>query len=73
MISVVVISQDEKRVVLEGTVDGYPQLTQRWTISAAALAVNPGLLAQGRDELLNRLQVNYDNWQGVLAGLQEMQ
>ncbi len=73
MITVSVDSQNERRVVLVGVVEGYPQLTQRWTINAAALVSNPGLLAQARDELIAKLQTNYDNWMGVQAALNEMQ
>lgn len=72
MISIRVVSQDSKRVVLEGTVTNHPQLTQRWTVAATALVSNPGLLAQGRDELVSRLQINYDNWLGVQQALSEM-
>lgn len=72
MIKVTVVSQDNRRVVLEGTCEGYPQLTQRWTVAASALVANPGLLAQARDELIVRIQTNYDNWIAVQAALGQM-
>jgi len=56
MITVSVVDQNALRVVLEGVVDGYPQLTERWTVSVSAIGNDPGLLAQARDELIARLE-----------------
>lgn len=69
MIAVTVIDQNAVRVVLEGVVAGYPQLTQRWTVASAAIALNPGLLAQARDELIARLDTNLTNWLAAQAAI----
>ena len=58
-----VIDSNERRVVLEGTVDGLPGLTERWTVSVEAIGADPGLLAQVRDELIARMYQKAEAWQ----------
>lgn len=79
MIEVRVIDQNSKRIVMEGRVSDtdwdnpIDALTQRWTVAATALVANPGLLAQGRDELITKLTVNFENWLAVQEALRQMQ
>lgn len=59
---VTVISQNASRVVLEGSIDGYPELTERWTVSVQSIANDPGLLVQVRDELAAKLEAKQAAW-----------
>jgi hypothetical protein len=64
-----VISQNPQRVVLEGTVDGFPELTERWTIAVDAIGADPGLLEQVRNELDYRLEQKRLAWIATQAAI----
>lgn len=70
--SVTVFDQNAVRVVLLGAVDENPELNEKWTITVDAIAADPGLLGQKRDELLARMYAKQDAWisaQAAIAGL----
>ena len=67
--SVTVSDQNAVRVVLLGAVTENPELNEKWTISVAAIADDPGLLAQKRDELLARMYAKQDAWAAAQAAL----
>lgn len=69
MVSVEVIDSNARRVVLQGSVDGIPALTQRWTVLVDAIASDPGLLAQVRDELYARISENLNKWSAAQAAI----
>jgi hypothetical protein len=72
MTTVTVIDQNANRVVLEGAVSENPELNERWTIAVAAIASDPALLEQKRNELLARMYAKQDAWliaQAAIANL----
>lgn len=71
MISVTVHDSSAQRVVLEGSAAGVP-ITERWTVSADAIANDPGLLAQVRDELYARIAQKLDTWNAVQTAIEQL-
>jgi hypothetical protein len=69
MIRVEVVDSNARRVVLQGTAEGVPALSQRWTVLVDAIALDPGLLAQTRDELYARMSENLDKWNAAQAAI----
>lgn len=72
MITITVIRQDASVVVLQGVVEGHPELTFTSTVATWAIAADPGLLAERRDMIYARLNTDLSNWeaaQAAIAGL----
>ena len=72
MANVAVVSQNAQRIVLEGTIDGLPELTERWTVTVDAIGADPGLLAQVRDELLVKLDEKLTAWETAQAAISNL-
>ena len=70
--SVTVSDQNAVRVVLLGAVTENPELNEKWTISVAAIADDPGLLSQKRDELLARMYAKQDAWVAAQAAIADL-
>ena len=66
---VTVCDQNAVRVVLLGAVDENPELNEKWTISVAAIADDPGLLAEKRDLLLVRMYSKQEAWLAAQAAI----
>lgn len=72
MISIAVHDSNAQRVVLEGSAAGIPAITERWTVSADAIANDPGLLPQVRDELYARIAQKLDTWNAVKTAIERL-
>ena len=72
MVNVAVVSQNAARIVLEGTVSGLPELTERWTVTVEAIGNDPGLLAQVRDELVAKLDEKQAAWETAQLALSSL-
>jgi hypothetical protein len=70
--SVTVFDQNAVRVVLLGAVTENPELDEKWTITVSAIANDPGLLAQKRDELLARMYAKQDAWVAAQAAIADL-
>ena len=57
--------EDQKWFVLEGSIDGMPQLTKRVTINTAALADGTVVLANAKAKLMADVEEYYARWQAV--------
>lgn len=72
MANVAVVEQNAQQVVLEFTVDGLPELTERVTVMVDLIGQDPGILAQVRDEYLLKLEQKKAAWivtQSALSSL----
>ena len=72
IVSVTIVQQDTQWVVLEGSIDGCPQATQRRSITAASLAAGTVLLADEKATLIADVTAAYNNWQAVQAALSQL-
>lgn len=72
MISVRVVESDHTWIVLEGSVEGVPQVTHRRSIHAAALASGDLILANEKAELVAEVERAYIRWQAVQKALEEL-
>lgn len=72
MAKVAVVEQNAQQIVLEFTVDGLPELTERVTVMVDLIAQDPGILAQVRDEFVTKLEQKQAAWitaQSALSSL----
>lgn len=72
MANVAVVEQNAQQIVLEFTVEGLPELTERVTVMVDLIAQDPGMLVQIRDEFLTKLEQKKAAWitaQAALASL----
>lgn len=63
---------DTKWLVLEGSVDGCPQVTKRRTINTAALASGDLTLETERTRLIADVQEYYERWEAVQVALSQL-
>jgi len=63
---------DQKFLVLEGSIEGQPQLTKRVTINTSALADGTLVLAGVKAKLVADVEEYYARWQAVQQALQEL-
>lgn len=66
---ITVIEQNANIVVLEGTVEGHPELTERHTVFVSGIAADPTLLARKRDQIAANLATKLANWQAAKAAI----
>ena len=72
MANVAVISQNAQAIVLEFTVDGLPELTERVTVMVDLIAQDPGILGQVRDEFLAKLETKKAAWETAQLALSSL-
>lgn len=63
---------DQKWIVLEGTVDGVPEVTKRRTINTAALASGDVSFDMERDRLIADVQEYHDRWLAVQEAVKQL-
>lgn len=63
---------DQKYLVLEGSIDGMPQLTKRVTIDTAALADGTVVLADVKAKLIADVEEYHARWVAVQQALTEL-
>lgn len=63
---------DQKFLVLEGYIDGMPQLTKRTTINTSALADGTLVLADVKAKLVADVEEYRTRWTAVQQALQEL-
>lgn len=63
---------DQKCLVLEGSIDGMPQLTKRVTIDTAALADGSKVLADVKAKLIADVEEYHARWLAVQQALSEL-
>ena len=63
---------DAKWIVLEGSIDGFPQVTKRRTINTAALASGDLTLLSEKAQLIADVQEYYARFQAVQAALNDL-
>lgn len=63
---------DQKFLVLEGYIDGMPQLTKRITINTSALADGTLVLANVKAKLIADVEEYHTRWTAVQQALQEL-
>lgn len=63
---------DQKFLVLQGSIDGFPQLTKTVTINASALADGTIALAEVKAKLIADVEEYQANWSAVESALQEL-
>lgn len=66
---ITVIESNANFVVLEGTVEGHPELTERHTVEVAGIAADPSLLARKRTQVQTNLNTKLANWQLAKAAI----
>jgi hypothetical protein len=72
VISVACIQSDHTWIVLEGSIEGIPQVTHRRSIHAAALASGALILSTEKAELIAEVERAYIRWQAVQRALAEL-
>lgn len=63
---------DQKFLVLEGCIDGMPQLTKRITINTSALADGTLALADVKAKLIADVEEYHTRWNAVQQALTEL-
>lgn len=63
---------DQKFLVLEGSIEGLPQLTKRVTVNTAALADGSVLLATVKAKLIADVEEYHARYLAVQAALEEL-
>jgi hypothetical protein len=63
---------DTKWLILEGSIEGCPQVTKRRTINTAALVSGYLTLANEKTQLIADVEEYYARYQAVQAALQEL-
>lgn len=63
---------DQKFLVLEGYIDGMPQLTKRVTINTSALADGTLVLANVKAKLIADVEEYHARWSAVQQALTEL-
>lgn len=63
---------DQKWLVLEGYIDGVPEVTKRRSISTAALASGDLTLADEKARLIADVEEYHDRWAAVQAALEDL-
>lgn len=63
---------DQKYLVLEGSIDGKPQLTKRVTINTAALADGTIEIADVKAKLIADVEEYQARWNAVQQAVQEL-
>lgn len=63
---------DQKFLVLEGYIEGMPQLTKRITINTAALADGTLALADVKARLISDVEEYQERWKAVRQALTEL-
>lgn len=63
---------DAKWIVLEGSIDGCPQVTKRRTINTAALVSGDLTLAGEKAQLISDVEEYYARFQAVQASLADL-
>lgn len=71
-VSVACIQSDHTWIVLEGSIEGCPQVTHRRSIHAAALASGGVVLADEKAELTAEVERAYIRWQAVQEALKDL-
>lgn len=66
------VHMDQKYLVLEGYIDGMPQLTKRVTINTSALADGTLALADVKAKLIADVEEYRSRWTAVQQALQEL-
>lgn len=69
----IVKGPSEAFVYLEGSVEGFPQVTRRRSVSCAALAGGRVTVAGERAALVTEVESALINWQAAQAALQELE
>lgn len=54
--------ENQKWIVIEGYVNGVPQVTKRVTVAVNALVTRPALLEEARAKLVNDVTEYHANW-----------
>ena len=63
---------DQKWLVLEGSIEGVPEVTKRRSISTAALASGDLVLADEKAKLIADVEEYHDRWCAVQAALEQL-
>ena len=63
---------DQKWLVLEGSVEGVPEVTKRRSISTAALASGDLVLVDEKAKLIADVEEYHDRWLAVQAAIGEL-
>jgi len=63
---------DAKWIVLEGSIEGFPQVTKRRTINTVALVSGDLTIAAEKAQLIADVEEYYARYQAVQAALQEL-
>lgn len=63
---------DQKFLVLEGSIEGLPQLTKRVTINTSALADGTIVLAEAKAKLVSDVEEYHARWLAVQQALNEL-
>jgi hypothetical protein len=72
VISIKVVESDHTWIVLEGSVEGFPQVTHRRSIHAAALASGDITLADEKAKLIADVETACIRWLAVQKALNEL-
>lgn len=63
---------DQKWIVLEGCIEGCPQVTKRRTINTAALVSGDLTLADEKAKLVSDVEEYYSRYQAIQVALQDL-
>jgi hypothetical protein len=66
------VHMDQKFLVLEGSIEGLPQLTKRVTINTSALADGTIVLADAKAKLVSDVEEYFARWQAVQQALTQL-